>query len=233
MFAQAVWMAIVAAVPGWKVDIDHREDVRDVAAKKNSTLDTVTQMKEVFTLTATEEGPSRPKAVELKQVRGTLGTVTARDERGEAVVHFEHPLQDERLGGGMRKYFARLVADDAYRPAMSRCDAESAAAAEKWLRKNLAEVLLSTLEDLTLDKLSLRCSQAKAVTSYDVTTGVNAPRGRSWVKLTLKGRITVDPAVWATTWKIAGPITLVVDMGAFGAPKLAGTFSSSFSLTKK
>ena len=226
------FLTLLAAGPSgtWKVEVVHSEAVRAAGKQKGPATPTAL-LKEVFTLSVTEPGPTRPRAVELAMVSGTLGKVTVADERGEAFVRLEHPPQDQRLRTGLIRYLDRLVLDDPQREAMATCE-KSKDAVEQWLHKTMAYITASQPEEMTLTEVKVKCSKGKTGTVHDVALGVSA-EGRHSIRMTLKGKVTVDPALWVTTWSMSGPMHVVFDKaGRFSVP-MDGQFTSSFGLAKK
>jgi hypothetical protein len=223
-----------AAAPSgtWKVDVVHVEDLRSGPKQKKPVAGGGggASLKESFTMKVTEEGTPRPKAVELAMVSGTLGKVTVEGGRGEAYVRLEHPPQDQRLRTGLIRYLDRIVLEDPDREKMASCEG-SKDAVESWLHKTMAYITSSQPEELALKDLKVKCSKGKSGTVHEVTVGVTSD-GRHSIRMSLKGKVTVDPALWVTTWTMTGPMHVVFDRAKLGVP-MDGTFTSSFSLAKK
>jgi hypothetical protein len=237
MLASALWVMLAAAPAArtWHVGVVHKEDLSGKKAKgkaPDASYNTAALLTESFTLAVTEAGPTRPRAVELTMVKGTLGKVTIVDERGEPFVRLERPPLDLRLRTGLIRYLDRLVVEDPLRPAMSNCEAPSKEATEKWLHKTMAWITASQLDELSLREVKHKCTAGKKGVTHEVSLVVEAPRGRHGIDLRLKGKVVVDPAVWATTWSLAGPMKVIFDKKSLGVP-MDGTFTSSFALFQK
>ena len=232
MLATALLVLLTAAPTGsFRVEVTHKEDLRGTQKKKGPDYTAPALLKEVFTLEVTEAGPTRPKAVELAMVSGTLGKVTVADERGEAYVRLEKPPADLRLRTGLIRYLDRLVTEDPLRATMASCEG-SKDAVEQWLHKNMAWITASQLDELVLRDVGVKCSKTKAGTVHEVVLGVSTPRGRHAIEMTLKGKVVVDPALWVTTWSLAGPMKVVFDQKALAVP-MSGTFTSAFNVVKR
>ena len=233
LLAPALWVMFAAAPTGtWKVDVVHNEDLRSGPRQKKPAPGGGggATLKESFTMTVTEPGPEHPKAVTLAMITGTLGAVTVADERGEAYVRLEHPPADQRLRTGLIRYLDRLVLVDPDRAKMANCEG-SKEAVESWLLKTMAYITSSKPEEVALKDLKVKCSKGKSGTVHEVAVGVTSD-GRHSIRMTLKGKVTVDPALWVTTWSMTGPMHVVFDKAKLGVP-MDGIFTSSFSLAKK
>jgi hypothetical protein len=233
VIASAAVCVLLSAAPSgsWKVDVVHKEDLRGNGKKKGADYTAPALLTEQFILAITEAGDPRPKGVELTMLKGTLGKVTVSGERGEAYVRLEHPPADMRLRNGLIRYLDRLVVEDPLRPAMSTCDAASQRAVEEWLHKTMAWITVSQPSEITVKDVKVKCSKTGSGVKHDVSLGVSAD-GKHGIHMTLKGKVIVDPAVWATTWSISGPMKVVFDKGTLALP-MEGTFTSSFGLAKK
>lgn len=234
--APALAVLLAAAPAGtYKVEVVHKEDLRGKKAKgaaPDASYNTAALLAESFTLAITEPGDPRPKAVELTMVKGTLGKVTVSGERGEAFVRLEKPPADARLRTGLIRYLDRLVVEDPLRPAMASCGEGSKEATEQWLHKTMAWITASQLDELALREVAVKCSAGKKGVTHQVSLIVEAPRGRHGVELKLKGKVVVDPSLWATTWSLSGPMKVVFDKKSLAVP-MDGVFTSTFSLAKK
>lgn len=234
--ALALALSLSAAPSGaWKVEVVHKEDLRDKKKKgaPDASYNTAALLQESFTLAIKEAGDPRPKAVELEMVKGTLGKTSVSAGRGEAWVEMQTPPKDQRLRVGLTRYLDRLVMEDAFREAMSNCEPPSQAATQQWLHKTMAWITASQLEELAIKDFKSKCTKGKkGGVVHEVTYAVDAPRGRHGVEMKLKGKVTVDPAVWATTWNIAGPMKVIFEKKSLAVP-MDGQFTSIFVLAPK
>lgn len=234
MLTSTLCAVLFAVPPAWKVEVVHQEDLQGKTKYQSNPagVGTVAMIKEAFLVSVTEPGEPRPKAVDLEMTRGTLGKVTVKQEYGEAVVRFENMPKDPRIRVGLSRYFERLVREDPLRAAMGSCDSAGQEATGKWLHQNMAYVTASQLEELKLSDVSIRCKKAKSGVVHEVSLRVAHPRGRNTVDLKLKGKVAVDPALWATTWQLSGPMHVVFDSRGMGLA-MSGTFTTAFNLSRK
>jgi hypothetical protein len=234
--ALALASTLAAAPSGsWKVEIVHKEDLRDKKKKgaPDATYNTAALLQESFTLAVKEPADPRPKAVELELVKGTLGKTSVSAGRGEAWVEMQTPPKDQRLRVGLTRYLDRLVMEDSLREAMSTCEPPSQPATQQWLHKTMAYITASQLDELAIKDFKVKCSKGKkGGVVHEVTYAVDAPRGRHGIEMKLKGKVVVDPAVWATTWNITGPMKVIFEKKSLAVP-MSGQFTSIFVLSPK
>ncbi|MBL8957799.1 MAG: hypothetical protein JNK82_43895, partial [Myxococcaceae bacterium] len=145
---------------------------------------------------------------------------TAREDSGAPVVTFKEALGSLATTHVLTRVFGRLAVADPERAAMSSCTADTQAATERWLKTAVARLNGSEPSEVELTTLELKCTQVRKVTKLEVGFDVKVPRGTLLITMRQqKATLTVDPAVWFTQWKVAGPVQVAGE-----DVSVAGTF---------
>ena len=103
------------------------------------------------------------------------------------------------------------------------------AATEHWLKKTLAAIFVAQVEDVGLTQVKVTCAPTRPGTRHTVSFDATVPHGMQALTLTgVKGTIDVDKSLWATNWKLSGPMSQPGDPQV--QMQLTGTFTSRFEL---
>jgi hypothetical protein len=207
---------VMLAASSWSVTIHHVEKLTVKTRGQVASDDTAFDTKAKLTGTPTSftvEGRDLPRA-------------SVREEDGAPVITFDGTPKPS-VAQVLRRTLGRLVVQDPEREAMSTCSAQTQAATQRWLVTGVARINGSEPSEVTLSELTVKCTPTKPGTKLDVSFRASVPRATLTVVLQPKGTLTVDRSVWATQWRLEGPVHATSEGSDV---EITGTFSSSLSL---